>query len=313
MKFKKTLVIAIPTYNRKNILNIWLKKHIDLMQSNGVHIHIQDNNSSDKTVYLLKSWQKKYSNLSFSVNKKNLKDKNFEVCINSVNANFVWLIGDSYYIPKNLLDKVFHVINNNSPLFILTNLKGIIKNLNDGPVDSDIVFERLSGILSCISCTIYNKEKLGKIKFKEVTWSRFAHTIYILNQLKTRDAKAYWISSSINNLQLKIQNKVNWANTDKVFQIGCKNWIQSIDYLKGFTNLSKKKSYRLFSEATNLFNFKGGLWLRAQGLLSFSIIKCFRRDLKKSVGEKYLLLYIIALIPVFILKNLKDIYNKYRL
>ena len=48
--------------------------------------------------------------------------------------------------------------------FIITNLKERIKDLDDSFFDSDFVCERLAGILSCISCTIYNKKKLGIIK-----------------------------------------------------------------------------------------------------------------------------------------------------
>jgi abequosyltransferase len=310
MSFKKTLAIVIPTFNREDILNTWLEKHVNLMKSNEIQIHVQDNFSSDKTVQLLKNWKKKFSNISFGVNKKNLKDKNFEVCLNAVNAHYVWLIGDSYCIDNTLLNKVLSIIKNKKPLFIITNLKERIKDLDDSFFDSDFVCERLAGILSCMSCTIYNKKKLGIIKFREVSWSRFSHTIYILNEIKLRNAKAYWTSSSVCTLPSKKNKRLNWASTAKVFEIGCKNWIESINSLRGFNNSSKIKSYRLFSDVTGLFNFKGGLWLRSQGLLTLSIVNSFKVYLKRSVGIKYILFYIIALIPIFVLKILKKIYYK---
>lgn len=310
MSFKKKLSIVIPTFNREHILNTWLEKHVNLMKSNEIQIHVQDNFSLDKTVQLLKNWKKKFSNISYGVNKKNLKDKNFEVCLNAVNTNYVWLIGDSYYIDNTLLNKVLSIIKKKKPLFIITNLKERIKDLNDSFFDSDFVCQRLAGILSCMSCTIYNKKKLGTIKFREVSWSRFSHTIYILTELKFRNAKAYWTSSSVCTLPLEMNKRLNWASTSKVFEIGCKNWIDSINSLKGFSNYSKKKSYRLFSDVTGLFNFKGGLWLRSQGLLTLSIINSFKVYLKRSVGIKYVLLYIVVLIPIFVLKNLKEIYYK---
>jgi abequosyltransferase len=310
MNSKNTLAITIPTFNRSTILNTWLEKHARLMQFNGIKIHIQDNFSSDETAYLLKDWQKKFSNISFAVNKKNLHDKNFEVCLNAVNANYVWLMGDSYLVDNDLLNKVLSIIKKYSPLFIITNLKGRIKKLNDSFLKPDFVCQRLAGILSCISCTIYNKKILGIIKFKELSWSHFAHTIYILNELKLRNSKAYWTASSVYTLPLKKNKRVNWASTEKVFEIGAKNWIESMDSLKYFNDTSKKKSYRLFSELTSLFDVKGGLWLRAQGLLTLSAVKSFKVYLKKSAGIKYFLLYIIAVLPIFILKNLKKIYYK---
>jgi hypothetical protein len=111
-------------------------------------------------------------------------------------------------------------------------------------------------------------------------------------------------------LPSKKNKRLNWASTAKVFEIGCKNWIESINSLRGFNNSSKIKSYRLFSDVTGLFNFKGGLWLRSQGLLTLSIVNSFKVYLKRSVGIKYILFYIIALIPIFVLKILKKIYYK---
>lgn len=309
MNLKNTLAIAIPTFNRFEILNAWLEKHVILMQSNGIKIHIQDNCSSDKTVYLLKKWQKKFSNISFGVNKKNLNDKNFEICLNAVNTNYVWLMGDSYLVDNVLLNKVISIIKK-KPLFIITNLKGRIKDLNDSFLEPNFVCQRLAGILSCVSCTIYNKKNLGVIKFKELSWSRFAHTIYILNELKLRNSKAYWTASSVEILPSKKNIKVNWASTEEVFKIGAKNWIESINSLKGFNEFSKKKAYKLFSNLTGLFDLKGGLWLRAQGLLTLSAVNSFKIYLKKSTGIKYFLLYIIAVMPIFVLKNLKKIYYK---
>ena len=309
MHLKKTLGITIPTFNRDKILNEWLKKHAKLMHSKGVKIYIQDNLSTDQTVKIIKSWKKKYNNINFGINNKNIGDKNFEVCLNSLNTNFIWLVGDTYRIDRKLLNKVLSIIKK-KPLFTIINLKERIKNLNDHYFDSDFVGQNLAGILSCMSCVVYNKQKLGKIKFSEASWSHFSHTIYILNELKSRNDMAYWTSSSIRSLKFK--KKLNWANTDKVFEIGCKNWIKSIDSLKGYSDISKKKTYRLFSDITSLFNFKGGLWLRAQGLLSISKIKEYKHYLIKSIGMRYLTLYIIAVIPVFILRNLKDIYYKWQ-
>ena len=110
MHLKKTLGITIPTFNRDEILNQWLKKHAKLMHSKGVRIYIQDNLSTDQTVKIIKFWKKKYNNISFGVNNKNIGDKNFEVCLNSLNTSFVWLVGDTYRIDRKLLNKVLLII-----------------------------------------------------------------------------------------------------------------------------------------------------------------------------------------------------------
>jgi len=107
-----------------------------------------------------------------------------------------------------------------------------------------------------------------------------------------------------------MKKKKNWANTSFVFEIGCKNWIDSINSIIGYSSKSKKKAFKLFSDITNLFSWKGGFWLRAQGLLTINKIKNYKIYLNKSVGKKYLMLYFIAILPVFPLKVLKKIYDQ---
>jgi glycosyltransferase involved in cell wall biosynthesis len=312
MNFSKDLIITIPTFNRETLLEIWLQEHAELMFLKGIRIHIQDNCSTDKTSVLLKKWKNKYKNISFEINRKNIYEKNFEKAINNCDSKFVWLVGDTYQINEQLLDKVISKIKIHSPLFFIINLKEKIKSLEDSYVDANFVCEKLSGILSCVSCGIYNKNLLGKIKFEEhKVRIHFSHTVYILNRLKFFKAKAYWVSSSIYMLPNMEKLKKNWAdNAERVFEVGCKNWILSINSLIGYSSTSRQKAFRLFSEITNLFNWKGGLWLRSKNILTFKKINSYSNYLEKSNGKRYLYLYIISIIPVFILRILRKFYDK---
>jgi glycosyltransferase involved in cell wall biosynthesis len=311
MIFNKNLAIVVPTYNRVKILKIWLEHHAQLMFLKKIQIHIQDNHSTDGTKQLIKEWKKKFKNISFETNKKNIGIKNLEKPLNRVNSRFVWMVGDTYFISNQLINKILLKIKAHLPLFFIVNLKEHIKNLKEEYMDAKLVFEKLTGILSCLSCTIYNKAKLGNIKFNYKPLSHFPHTIYVLDRLKKHNSKAYWISSSIYKLKLSYkEQKLNWANTSSVFEIGCKNWIDSINSLVGYSYQSKKKAFKLFSDITNLFSWKGGFWLRAQGLLTINKIKDYKIYLNKSVGKKYLIFYFIALLPSFPLNVLKKIYDQ---
>jgi|UPI00040893DE abequosyltransferase len=311
MIYSKDLTIVVPTFNREQILKSWLEHHAPLMLSKKIRIHIQDNCSTDGTKTLLKKWKKKFNNISFETNKKNIGLKNLEKPLNKVNSQFVWMVGDTYFISSQLINKILLKIKAYSPLFFIINLKEHIKNLKEEYMDAKLVFEKLTGILSCLSCTIYNKAKLGNIKFNFKPLSDFPHTIYVLDRLRKHNSKAYWISSSIYKLNLPYkEQKLNWASTSSVFEIGCKNWIDSINSLVGYNYKSKKKAFKLFSDITNLFNWKGGLWLRAQGLLTINKIKHYKIYLNKSVGKKYLMLYFIAILPIYPLKVLKKIYDQ---
>jgi abequosyltransferase len=309
--FSKDLTIVVPTFNRAQILKSWLEHHARLMLSKKIRIHIQDNCSTDGTKALLKKWKKKFNNISFEINKKNYLTKNLVLSLNKGDSRFIWQIGDTYVISEHLLNRVLFNIRSHSPLFLIVNLHEKIKHLKESYIEADFVCEKLSGILSCISCIIYNRSKLGTIKFKKKPFSYFPHTIYVLNKLKFYKSQAYWIPFSVSTLPISYQLKKSWASDSRyVFEVGCKNWIISINSLIKYNYKSKKKAFKLYNEATNLFNWKGGLRLRAQGLLTINKIRTYKIYLNKSVGKSYLLLYLIALIPIYPLKILKKIYDQ---
>lgn len=308
MNLNNNLSIVIPTYNRAQILNSWLEHHAKIMHLNNIRVHVQDNASTDGTLAVLESFKKKFSNITYAINKINHgADLNFQLAINAVDTKFIWPIGDSYYINRDLFNKIILILKNNSSLFLIINLKNRIKNINEMLVDADFVCEKLAGVLSCMGCTIYNRTRLGKIIIGN-TWSNFSHVIFILNLLKSKEEKAQWVNLSIDTLPgLK---RKNWSNTSQVFEIGAKNWIISIDSLKGYSFESKHKAYRLFSGITGLFSFRGAINLHAQGLLTVQSINSYKKYLEKTIGKKYLIFYLVILIPTILLRIFKKIFTK---
>ena len=127
--------------------------------------------------------------------------------------------------------------------------------------------------------------------------------------MRIKNKKALWVPLSIE--VLRSIAKKNWANTSDVFEIGCKNWIISLDSVVGLSAKSMKRGYKSFSKITNLFSLKGAVWLRIQGLLSINLINQYKFYLKKSIGINYLLFYLVAIIPENFLKIFKKINDKY--
>lgn len=309
MNLNNNLSIVIPTYNRAQILNSWLEHHAKIMYLNNIRIHVQDNASTDNTIFIIENFQKNYSNITYIKNKINSGNGNLnmQLAMNVVDTKFTWPIGDTYYISQDLLDKVILTLKNKHSLFLILNLKNRIKNINKNFIDADFACENLTGVLSCLGCVVYNRARLGSINFKN-SWSYFSQVIYILNILKLKKEKAYWVPKSVDTLPgLK---KTNWSNTTKVYEIGCKNWIRSIDSLKGFSLKSKQKAYKLFSDITGLFTFMGALKLHEQGLLTVQSIHSYKKYLEKSIGKKYLIFYLVILIPTILLRILKKMFIK---
>ena len=99
MTMKKLLTIAIPTYNRAELLDkqlAWLAQAIKGFESD-CEIFVSDNCSTDHTQEVIKKWQKILSHITFksSRNQENIGVmRNIIHCLKSATTKYVWTIGD---------------------------------------------------------------------------------------------------------------------------------------------------------------------------------------------------------------------------
>jgi glycosyltransferase involved in cell wall biosynthesis len=121
---KKLLTIAIPTYNRAELLDkqlAWLAQAIKGFESD-CEILVSDNCSTDHTQYIIKKWQKILSNITFKSNKnaKNLGVvKNIIYCLNSTTTKYIWTIGDDDPIQDRAVNYIINKIKQHEDLSLL--------------------------------------------------------------------------------------------------------------------------------------------------------------------------------------------------
>lgn len=95
----KLLTIAIPTYNRAELLDrqlAWIAQAIQGFESE-CEIYVSDNCSTDNTQEIIKKWQTKLNHITFNANKnpENLGVMpNIINCLKSAKTKYVWAIGD---------------------------------------------------------------------------------------------------------------------------------------------------------------------------------------------------------------------------
>jgi glycosyltransferase involved in cell wall biosynthesis len=120
----KLLTIAIPTYNRAELLNkqlTWLSQAIKGFESD-CEILISDNCSTDHTQEVIKNWQKTLSNITFRVNRnpENLGVmKNIIYCLSAANTQYVWTIGDDDPIQTRAVAYVINRLKQTENLSLL--------------------------------------------------------------------------------------------------------------------------------------------------------------------------------------------------
>ncbi|MFN6535879.1 MAG: glycosyltransferase family 2 protein [Nostoc sp. EkiNYC01] len=120
----KLLTIAIPTYNRAELLNkqlAWLAQAIKGFEDN-CEILVSDNCSTDNTQEVIQKWQKTLSSITFKSNKnsKNLGVvKNIMYCLSSATTKYVWTIGDDDPIQDRAVAYVISKLRGHEDLSLL--------------------------------------------------------------------------------------------------------------------------------------------------------------------------------------------------
>ncbi|MEH2109593.1 glycosyltransferase family 2 protein [Nostoc sp.] len=120
----KLLTIAIPTYNRAELLDKqlgWLAQAIKGFEDD-CEILVSDNCSTDNTQEVIRKWQVALSNITFKSNKnyKNLGVvKNIMYCLNSTTTKYVWTIGDDDPIQDRAIAYVLSKLRQHEDLSLL--------------------------------------------------------------------------------------------------------------------------------------------------------------------------------------------------
>ena len=217
MRNKPLLSICIPTYNREKELKKSIQSIIkeDIFNTNVIELVISDNNSSDWTEKLCKTFSN-YSNIKYNKNTKNLWfDKNISTLIKLAKWNFLWFLSADEYIKKWALDFIINIIKNNIDIDIAyiwvdkinnTNKLIYLKNWNT------LIKEYWISWLWLISRNIFNRKYIPS-NLEEYYWNLWIHVSIMF--------KAILNNSLIltNKELLKVDNSwiCHWASWWKVF------------------------------------------------------------------------------------------------
>ncbi|OBQ16117.1 glycosyltransferase family 2 protein [Anabaena sp. AL93] len=121
----KLLTIAIPTYNRAELLDkqlTWLSQAIQGFESE-CEILVSDNCSTDHTQSIISKWQNILTNITFKSNKnpENIGVmRNIFHCLSSATTKYVWTIGDDDPIQERAVAYVMDKIKNVGAVIFLT-------------------------------------------------------------------------------------------------------------------------------------------------------------------------------------------------
>lgn len=310
MIISELIAFAIPTYNRSKYLDVCLEKLINTIKEHNIKIYVSDNCSSDNTKEIVNKWQLSYKHLYYHRNETNLDmDGNFEKVLNLPNSKYVWLFGDTYEIESNNLNYLLNLINSDTLSYdcIVFNLENIISNPTKNYQEQNELLIDLSGIMSCVSCLIYNQDIIKNASFKRYRNTFFSLEAIIFEYIDNKDFIVHWAQNqSVKSLQIDNVVKKNWSNSPRMFEIGIEGWLKFIYSLPASYSLeSKSKVEKLFVNNSGLLNYKGLIIRRIDGAINITLlISNFEKFIKVSSYTKFFYAFILCCVPKLVLKKI---------
>jgi abequosyltransferase len=313
IEINKKLSIVIPTYNRASFLDYSLETHIPLAKEYNISIYIFDNASSDNTNEVVKKWMKQYQLLYYSVNEENLgSDVNFVRALNRPCTDYVWPLGDTSKIEKEVLKSVVKQSKQSFDLILLNDQGRVLDIPTQILLDKNALFSNLGWQMSQMSSVIFRKRVIKKSNFTRFYDTNFIHVGIIFEYL------SYQESVSVNwNQDLSIEvltkegiMKTSWHNI--TFDLWIKKWANFILSLPVVYSLdSKLKVIQEHNEKAGLFGLKNLLLLRSQGYYSIGHYISYRKYFGISLKHTPTVMFLcVALLPVKPLSFIIALYRK---
>jgi abequosyltransferase len=305
---KKTnlLSIAIPTFNRCEFLDFFIEHHIGGLKELDISLLISDNASTDSTREVVEKWQREYENIFYFRNSKNIGEINFEKALMHSKSTYTWLVGDTYKIDRQGLEKVVKLITNaeHIDLVVVNGVKRVSGYQSQLITNPNEALRELGWHMTMISTTIYHKSFLSNMNFKRYYDTYFIHLGATFEAIAQNElTKIEWIADEvISGIKLKHSKKVSWEK--EALEIWLNRWPKVILSLPSkYTLENKIHTIRCHNKYSGLLSMRNLIKLRSENFISIKKILKFKAMLVISVpGSEIIKIMAAAIIPQAITK-----------
>jgi glycosyltransferase involved in cell wall biosynthesis len=309
------LSIVIPTYNRASFLDYSLETHIPLAKEHNIPIYVSDNASPDNTNEIVKKWMERYEFLYYYRNQNNLgADLNIELVLNKPNTDYIWLLGDTSKINKEVLVGVLGQSKKHYDL-ILLNDQGRVTDVETQLItNKEYLLSYVGWNMSQMSSLIYSKKVIKNANYTRFYGTNFIQTGIALEYLACQESiSVKWNKElSVGSLKKDGLIKTSWRNN--TFDIWIRKWMNFVLSLPSVYSFeSKIKMIQTHSQRTKIFSFRNLLLLRSEGFYNMRHYINYNKFFDISLGSTNTFKFLcIAILPVKFAKILINIYRKYK-
>lgn len=304
------LAIAIPTYNRSEILKENLLFMMPDLKRFNIPVYISDDSSNDETRDMIVDLKRSYEHIYYHRNTPALgHDKNCFSTLNLPVEQYVWYLGDAMMVEPSGMAVILDLIKNNDYDFIVTNSQNRGLFLNSGLfTNKSEVFSKLAWHLTLTGACIYKKEIIKKHRNIEV-FKNFPQTSIILSRI-CEECNLYYVNEELTAPNM---NKVSYWNS-RVFEVFGKDWVDFIDclYEQHFSGFSRVDVIKSHSKNTRIFGVGTLINYRILGFLNFKKYLKFSKYINTASHVNYIFIVFISIVPRPILFFLKKIVKSRR-
>lgn len=301
MKPVPSLCIVIPTFNRAVFLDHCLAFAVEAIADHAVQICISDNCSSDETAEVVKKWQVVYPLIRYNRNEANMgPDRNFELALKMGQANYVWLLGDTYRITSDCVDHLITSLAKSTQRsdVVVLNADGRVTDV-PGTVftDANELLTHLGWHMTCMSSLVYARDLLAKAPYSRFRSTDFIQVGIIFESIENRPFAVEWMADqSVYPIRISGVVKESWHT--RVLQVWIERWSNFVMSLPPSYALDTKLAcIRAHNSKSGLFSIASILSLRAENAFSWLTMGSYPNYLALS-PSRLIATRLIGLLPV---------------
>ncbi|SHG29770.1 Glycosyltransferase involved in cell wall bisynthesis [Flavobacterium fluvii] len=290
------LAIAIPTYNRAEMLEYNLLQIIDELIQYHIPVYISDDSTNDETEKVFDRLKDKHKLFHYKKNEISLgHDLN---CLHTISLpieNYVWYMGDSMIIKKGAIQKILSIMDGGDYDFICCNAEGRDLDINNMVFSNGVeLMEMLCWHLTMTGATVYNKSKIFDIANFEVSkFKNFPQIAIIFEQFAANESRLFWTNEKL--IYSNSQKNSYWES--KVFEVFIDDYRSFLYNLSEVYTMGAKNGALLqHSLKTGIFSCRSFVLYRIGGFYNYEIFKKYKDDFKNFTRTNSLFLLILSFV-----------------
>ncbi|MBB3195168.1 glycosyltransferase family 2 protein [Roseateles terrae] len=272
------LSLAIPTYNRSEILLENLRAMLPDLMAHQVAVFISDDSTDDLTAQKVRALQQEYPLLTYRRNEpRHGHDANFFATVSMPDTDYVWYLGDSLFLQPGMLGTALEALATHRPdlCFVNAYVHDDQTRLLEGDDVHAFLLDR-TWYLTLSGATIYSRgiRMLPVEEARKWSWKNFPQLGLILEACSRAPRRLLWLGPT--GIAFNRKKSSYWLKS--AFDVFVKDWttlIRSFPTL--FSRVEQDRIIRSHAEHTQLFNLVSLLQLRAMGALTVETLQQHRQ------------------------------------